>query len=489
MLETRRSDSTFRAENGGIAAAAIQDNSDAKGGDAAASSWYFANPAQMQQGIADFKRKWGNRILADNWRRAAALAAAGSAGNSVSNTAAVDNPVGNSVGAAGATIDENGLPTEEALLAVIPTTPEAQTVANGRTQRAMVDMATAYLRQFEDYKRAAATLDSFDKRWPLNPYTAEATYLRYLIALRSNNLKDAQRWSDKLQKDFSGTQWANFVAPAPGENTESGPALASVGDYYDATYDLLQQRQYGEVLSRTRSARRQYTDEAYSSRFRIVEAMAYAGTAQYREADTILSDFIRTHADDPLKPWAERVLSYVSERRKADTLQSGASVTGAPSANAALPANLTNPVAAGGAPAAATTGLKPLDTSSLPVPAEYAYKPAEPHYFVFAINKVEPKAMGVKAGINDLNTFKFNTSNLEVTMLPMKANKGIIVVKTFKNAGAARTYLATFNDAKTLVREYNANEYQTVVISATNYRKLIADGSIGSYLPFYRAHY
>ncbi len=44
--------------------------------------------------------------------------------------------------------------------------------------------------------------------------------------------------------------------------------------------------------------------------------MAYAGSEQYRQADTILNEFIRTHTDDPLKPWAERVLAYVSERKK-----------------------------------------------------------------------------------------------------------------------------------------------------------------------------
>ncbi len=88
-LQTRKSDSAFRAENGGITAAALQDNSDAKGGsDAGASSWYFANPAQMQQGMTDFKRRWGNRPQADNWRRASALAAAGTSapgGNAASN--------------------------------------------------------------------------------------------------------------------------------------------------------------------------------------------------------------------------------------------------------------------------------------------------------------------------------------------------------------------------------------------------------------------
>ncbi len=486
-LQARKADSAFQAENGGLAAAAVKDNSELTG-DAGTSQWYFANPAQMQQGITEFKRKWGTRPQADNWRRSAALAAsgAGSPANSLANGNNTSNGTTDDLPADGA-LDENGIPTEEALLAVIPATPEARAVATGRLQRAMVDMSTAYLKQFEDYTRTVTTLDSFDKRWSLNPYTAEATYLRYLVSLRKNNLKDAQKYSDRLQKDFGGTQWASYVAPAPGDKEDSGPALASVGEYYDATYDLLQQRQYGEVLSRTRSARRQYPDEAYSSRFRIVEAMAYAGSAQYNEADTILNDFIRNNNSDPLKPWAEQVLSYVTARRKVDTLKPAAGNLPA----AALPANIMAPGTGAAAPAAGapTIGQPPTDTSSLPVPAEYAHKPSEPHYFIFAVNKVEQKTMGVKAGIADLNTFRYSMANLSSEVVAMKAGKGIIAVKTFKNMAAARTYLAAFNDAKMLVREYNANEYQTFIISAPNYRKLVHDGSIGSYLPFYRAHY
>jgi hypothetical protein len=222
--------------------------------------------------------------------------------------------------------------------------------------------------------------------------------------------------------------------------------------------------------------------------------MAYAGSAQYSQADSILTSFIKTHKDDSLRSWAERVLSYVSERRKSDTLNR------IPDNAATIPANGAGTATASGSgpiitPAPGTTAPvitapdNAVDTSSLPAPDDYAYKPNESHYFIFGINKMEPRAMGVKAGISDLNTFRYNTVNLTASVVPLKAGRAMIVVKTFKNAAAARTYLASFRDAKMLVREYQPNEYQTFVISASNYRKLIKDGSFSSYLPFYRDHY
>ncbi len=470
VLEARQADSIFRAENVGVAAAAQTDDGGAGG--ASPLSWYFANPTQMQQGQSEFRRKWGARPLIDNWRRSSAIAALG------------NNIPGGTTGVATNTPDNDGneqasgIPTEEALMAYIPTTAEDRAAATSRLQRAYVDMSTAYIRQFEDYTRASATLDTLNKRWATNPYGAEATYLRYLIALRRNNLKEAQEWSAKLQQEYPNTQWSELVAPAGNAAPdESSVALASVGDYYDATYDLLQQRQYGEVLNRARAARRKFpTDESYSNRFQIIEAMAYAGSAQYSEADTILNSFITAHPGDPLQPWAQQVLSYVAERKKIDSVKA--------KPDDALPASIMPP-----APAAATAPKASADEANGPVPAEYTYHARDPHYFVFAVNKMENKVMGVKAGLGDLNTFNFPESKLEVLIEPMSAGRAIVAVKSFKNETAAKNYMNQFRNTKALLREYQPNEYQTFVISAANYRKLLSDRAVGSYMVFYRAHY
>lgn len=514
QLEQRRADSIYRAENAGLAGLGQNDGSQAN-----LMSWYFNNPTLMQQGVTEFKRKWGSRPAVDNWRRASAVAAASGNNTPAANTAGTGTDANANVG-----LDENGLPTEEALMAYIPTKPEDKAIAVNALQRSYVDMSNAYLRQFEDYTRAAAMLDTLDKRWSTNPYQAEATYIRYLIALRRNNLNEAQQFSELLREKYNGTEWASLVAPVNTDPNQSSEPVASVGSYYDATYDLLQQKEYGEVLSRTRNARRQYpTDENYSNRFRIVEAMAYAGSARYSEADSILNAFIRTHDGDPLKPWAETVLNYVGQRRKADSAARppvaapapvvvdsaqaaaiGANAAMAGSTQAAAGNTGTQPGQLGQStqpgqptqppmPAQPQTGLRNPpsipDSTGAPAPANYAYRAGEQHYFVFAVNQMEPRAMGVKSGLGDFNNMKFGGSNLQSEVIPLSATKVMVVVKGLKNAAAAKSYLAQFRETKVLVREYKANEYQTFVISESNFSKLTADRNAGPYLVFYRKHY
>src|SRR5690606_18573137 len=104
-LEQRRRDSIFRAQNAGLNAA-LQNVSSEQ----AIANWYFANPTLMQQGLNEFKRKWGNRTLQDNWRRS-------SAGGFAQQGNKDDQEFNEDSG-----LDENGFPTEEVLLAAIPNT-------------------------------------------------------------------------------------------------------------------------------------------------------------------------------------------------------------------------------------------------------------------------------------------------------------------------------------------------------------------------------
>lgn len=462
--EKQKADSAFQAENASNAPAANAGN--AASNDPSTMTWYFSTPVLVQSGKAEFKRVWGDRPNVDNWRRAAAVAANSGTIATTSNSGASADGGDNALG-------ENGVPTEDVLMGYIPHTEEARATATNRLQRAYLDMSTAYVKQFNDYPRASAALDTLDKRWPGNPYAAEATYLRYLIALRQNKLADAQAYSAKIRSDYSTSSYAELIgAPTDASSTEGGNAL-SVDDYYGTTYKLLQDRQYGEVLGRVRTAKRQFpNDEKYTNRFKMVQAVAYAGSAQYKQADTLLQKFVKENPKDTLVPWANELLRIVAEKIKADTLNRIPD-------SSIIATNKLNP----------GTSRTPLDSANFPPPESYLYQPNTPHYFVFAVNKMEPKVMGVKAGIGDFNTFTSADDSLVTNLEPLAAGHAMVVVKSFKNATAAKRYMTMFKAARALVREYKPDEYDLYIISANNYRKLTADGQIAPYKAFYSSFY
>jgi tetratricopeptide (TPR) repeat protein len=479
-LEQRRADSALRVENAS--------NSPQQGQEVEATpgsmSFYFSNPTLTQQGLIDFKRKWGNRPAADNWRLAAA---SGLAGSNVTNANSTPTFTGGGNTAPGAGLDENGLPTEESLLAGIPSNQAQKDEAARKIQRAYVDLGNAYVTNLEDYQRAGTVLDKLDSRYPTHPYSDEELYIRYLTALRQNNLTQAKIYSDRLLKDYNSSKWADNVRPS-GNKEDGGLLTASTGtvaDYYDETYRLLMQRQYEEVLSRSRTGKQRYKEETYNNRFQIMEAIAFAGSGNYKQADTLLSEFIRTHPTDSLRSWADNVMKYVQGQKKADTLNRQPTTVQLATTNASAPAITPTP---GNMPVA-QSAVPPSSTAMANLPVAYTYKPAEEHYFIFYVKNKDNKAMGLKAGLTDFNTMKYGGAQLTNTMEMLVGNEGMVVVKKFKNAAAAKGYLAEFKKTQILTREFSNGQYQVFVISSSNYLKLTTDRAIQPYLTFYRSKY
>lgn len=482
-MEKAREDSIFRAQNGD---APNNVAADAEEIGSTGTSWYFSNPVLMQQGLNDFKRKWGSRANADNWRRSSNV---GSGGGAVAENRAQQTEEELRG------FDENGIPTELSLLAAIPSSAEQKDAAHKKIQKAYLELGSAYINDVSDYIRAQQTLDTFDRRFPNNDSKAEALYLRYQLALKQGDLAQAQTLSEQIRKEYPNSKWAGLISPIDNTSSPSGLSVsntASAAAYYDDTYNMMMARNYAELLSRTREAQKQYP--SYADRFKIMEAVALVGTGNYDLADSMMTRFIAAKPNDSLKRWANAVLKFSKDNRPVAT----------PAANTtdsagSLPVNiLTNPNG--------TTNVNKQDSNSIPsnslpptppsagtqpvhIPPTYMYDAKEAHYFVFYYYKVESKAMGVKAALNDFNTFNYSEQKLKSSLEMLQETQGIIIVKTFPGAAAAKIYMNAVAKNKQILKEYQANEYQLMTISEGNYNKLKNDKDIKPYVDFYKKHY
>lgn len=468
MLEKKISDSISRAEiadaEGGITMEVMPEAGSALG---SFTNWYFSNPSLLKQGYSDFKKKWGNRPDTDNWRIAG--------GKNKSSSRDTERATQEE------DTDENGLPTEEALLAFIPRTAEEKDTAFARMQRAYLALANAYIQDLEDYPGGIRTVDTFEKRFPAHVHKGEILYLRYLAAMGQNQLEQAQAFSEAIRKSYPASSWASAVAPS--EVSETGKSQVSVVNYYDETYGLMMQRDYTSVLKRARQGMQQYKDPVYQSRFRIMEAIALAGSGAYEQADTLLTSFITSRGGDSLRTWAQTILDYVKKNKPV-----------------AVPVDSTATAPPSGVPPAAASdasvpaGTVPVDTATVlndtpPAPAVYTYQPNQEHYFLFYFKKAESRAMGVRAALRDFNALKFSGQNLTLRLEMLREDQGVIVVQTFSSAAHARIYLNAVKANNLIFKEYTKQEYVLMSISADNFRKLMIDKDVEPYVIFHNSKY
>lgn len=453
-LEQERLDSIFRAEN---ATPNIGESGNTGSGDLA--NWYFSNPVLIQQGMNEFKRKWGNRKLADNWRRSSASgfnAGAEFAGNT---SEAAENP----------DLDANGLPTEESLMAAIPNTKERQDESRQMIQRAYTDLGTAYLNLLEDYPRATETLDTLDKLYPNHPHQAEVLYLRYLTALRQNRLDEAAKYTERLQSEYPDSEFAKLIRPT--EENEQIETNVPVSVYYDNTYDLLEEKQFKDVIQRAIRGRQIYNDSRFQARFTILEATAHAGLASFDQADSIVTKFIGENPSDSLVSWAQAIKEYVKNNRPVidSTLLN--------QQNAGALDSLLPP------PAAEDSAAK-----TEPI-QEYTYNPREPHLFIFVFNEMETRVMGIRAALSDYINMQYSDEQLEIGLEVLDEKNGFVYVKSFENWVQARNFIRKLKANSDIFREFNEGEYQLMVISEKNYQKLLVERDMIPYSAFYKSKY
>lgn len=476
-LQQQKIDSAFKAENataqGGGGGAG--NNS---GGDKSNpyTNWYFSNPVLVQQGINEFKRKWGNRQPVDNWRRSAAAS-----GNNIAN----NNNAGNNAGSEDAIeTDENGIPTEEALIALIPKNEEAIEELRFGIRRAYMDVANAYVKDLEDYPPATKALDTLNKRFPNHEHKAEELYVRYLIAIRQNRLDDAKLHANDLMTKYPDSKWTPLVKPSESTGT-TVVTNEDVSRIYEETYNMVLNRQCNDAMRNIMLAKTNYNNPRYTKRYTILEGLTLACMKKYDEADTIVRQFISSYPKDSLRPWADAVLKYIQDTRPkvsggsplAGEVKPAAGTTGDTSAAAKVPMPKL------------PSATEMADVPAANVPAAYTYKQVDEHYVMFVFGTTDQRSAGVKAAMNDFNKFKFNELKLATDLTPLTSSQSIITTKSFRNLAAARIYINSLRATGQIFRDYQQSEYQIIPISATNYIKLVAEKDMKAYLQFYNANY
>ncbi|MCC6186549.1 MAG: tetratricopeptide repeat protein, partial [Chitinophagaceae bacterium] len=425
------------------------------------SNWYFGSTVAVQQGFNEFKRKWGNRTLNDNWRRASASAfgasqAAKDADNS-DTSSTIDNEL-----------------TEESLLAAIPKSEKQLLTLNQNIKRAYVDLSSAYIKDLEEFLEGQNAIDSLVRRYPDHEYKDEVLYLQYTAALRQSNLELAETIRQKLLTDYPTSSFAaKLISTTDDALTTSNNAIENVSTYYEAPYQMLQAQAYQEVISKVNVAKRTYGDQNYSRKFRVIEAQAYAALGNYQRADSIVADYVKEYPSDSLRPWIDAIRKNTSLQKAADTLAKD---------------SLGNKTAVSVADTSSTSKTTAA-TGTDAMPRNYLYEPSEPHYCVFIFGKADAKVSGFRSGISDFAKIKFSGISLSSEVDVLNLDESMVITKGFGNAGQCKIFMTAAKNEHLLFREMTANSFQYFIISEQNYLRLKAEKAKENYLIFYKRRY
>ncbi len=193
------------------------------------SQWYFYNDAARSMGYREFKLKWGNRRLEDNWQRAVKAAVnitPGTIEEDIMNTAEATSPK-----------NTFSKMSREYYLVAIPLTDSAKEATYKKVELALYNMGMIYKNELKDYDKAIESFKELVKRYPNSTYLLSSYYNLYGIAKEQSNQALVDYYKNTIISQFPESMYAKVLAN-PDYIKELEKEEQAVRQYYEQTYEL-----------------------------------------------------------------------------------------------------------------------------------------------------------------------------------------------------------------------------------------------------------
>ena len=428
---------------------ALQPNSKSK------SNWYFYNNALIQKGSSDFKQKWGERKLQDNWSRASAIQS-GFANNNAEGDDETKNgeeEISNSSNIA-------------ALLAALPKTPSAKDAAHQKIMEAYYNLGLTYFSQLQDYPKSIETFNTLLTKYPSTSYKQQTYYGLFVDYQKLNNVVEANRYKKLLNDEFKLSEFAQ-LANNPNYKETKSESLKSLFVHYDSTYTQYKTGRYKEALESVTYAQANFISNPIKAKYELVEAISNAGLNEMVKCKQGLEKIISNYPNTEEQIRAQEILAYFKKEIAGDSSSSKA------------PGGNDSVKSAESAKTAARNDGKGI----------YIYEPTSEHLVMIYVKTLNGNAMSIKSGLSDYNLLKYNVEEYSTGLNLLTEQEGLFTVQKFQNNVSAKKYLGNLVNEKMLFNSINKKDIEFTIISKRNCTELLGTRDITGYLQFYRKNY
>lgn len=262
------------------------------------SGWYFYNTSTLAFGRTDFRAKWGNRKLEDNWRRKNKMST-GFDANDPNKQDSVKNGA-----------DKYSVAY---YLADLPLSDSAREVSDNAIRVALADMAESYRTDFNDAPRAIETYDEILRRYPTGDAAAEACFMAYMTADRANLAAQRSKHREMLLSRYGATPYARILSdPQYMEKVraekESNERIA------EEIFRAMQEGRRSEAYRAASQAVEGATADEYKVRFALLSALNAGSEAGDTVQVAALRAFAQEYREYPESKYAEEVLMAIVRR-------------------------------------------------------------------------------------------------------------------------------------------------------------------------------
>ncbi len=405
-----------------------------------AGNWYFYNPAVVGLGRNEFRQRWGNRQLEDNWRRKNKSISEVNMEEIVKGEEGIDA--------------ENGKTTvkdkysREYYLKDLPLTDSLIQESNTMIEASMYKIGQIYLDELKDDSKAAGSFEALILRFPGTSYSLAAYYYLYELSKENGNQEKSNFYKNKIITNYPESEFAKMLSD-PDYLRKRNELEREDYLLYEDLYKKYLIEQYNYVIVECERFISAKPDHDLTPKYRLLKAYAIAKVSNIRDFKEALNDVVENSPDGQEKDRAKELIAFYNEE---------------------IPE------------------LKEEEEVKISVEI-YKVTENEEHIVVFAIEDASVDANQLMFNIINYNLDNYSQAEYSTNLQDVGDKGSMISIRGVGKKKETTEYLIKILKDKSITDVTTGKKISTFVISESNLGVFLENKSVSIYLKFYGKNY
>lgn len=415
--------------------------------------WYFYNPAMMSSGSMEFKKKWGDRKLEDNWRR------------KNKQEMASDFIAEEKTEQQDSTKPVYSKKSREYYLQNLPLGDSAKLATNKKIEKAMFQIASLYKDKFYDYPLSIQSYKDLMLRFPNTKYKLSSYYDLYKIHLFLKNQQKAEKYKNKILQEFPESDYAK-VLKDPEYFIQLEANQNKIKFLYQATYRYFLVGNCEEVRSNFYYADSIYPQSKLIAKFDLLKTLCLGENKDSAIFKQELNEFVARRKGTEEEKYAKEVLAALNRKPREVELK-----------NTQEKEKIIDEF------------TQQNDQSDSIDYSMYTFDKNSEHAYIVIVANEKTDPTRIHFNLSDFNIDYYNFLNFEISKIILSAKYTAIVVNKFKNSKMAANYFESVFIAGEVFQNIDKKNFRTYTISKENLQTFSNDKNVFRYQKFFEEFY
>ncbi|MFM6953859.1 MAG: tetratricopeptide repeat protein [Sphingobacteriaceae bacterium] len=434
--------------------------------------FYFNNSAALSQGFADFKKRWGSRPLADDWRRSQTAGMATIPNNSTNPSTAASSSNLEAANAAEAINDQ-----VNAILFTLPNSPDKLAQSNLRIAKAYYEIGNYYREIAQDQMAAIRSFEELLLKFPTYENTVAVCYNLYRLYAELD-AKKSDAYKVSILNNYPNSVYAKVILD-PEFNQKQDEQAIALNRAYNQTFDEFARRSYTNALVCIQELNAQFGKNKFSPQLAYLKTIAEGHQEALAPFETSLKKIVSTYPEDKLiTPLVKNHLDFIEKNRKA---------------LAAKLAVLTDKdllVYALVEEAKPDTNVnKPTKTLETEAKSVFSLADSSHYYVVIDVANGGVNLSSSRFGVGQFNRANFAEGAIKHQLKQAGDEHQLIYIGEFYSKATAADYLENIKTLLPDIMKVPAQSYSIFLSTKANLDLLTSSELLNQYQKFYTDHY